>query len=68
MVPLLLGNSLELPVSMLALLKLGAAFVPLDPRLAGPAAATALAVLDPPVTMTTGAPVPRGRELTVRVA
>ena len=67
-VPLLLGNSLELPVSMLALLKLGAAFVPLDERWPDQRLATALDVLDPPLTITTGAPVPRGKQLPVRVA
>ena len=67
-VPLLLGNSLELPVSMLALLKLGAAFVPLDEKWPDQRLATALDVLDPPLTITTGAPVPRGKELPVRVA
>ncbi len=66
-VPLLLGNSLELPVSMLALVKLGAAFVPLDERWPDQRLATALDVLDPPLTITTGAPVPAGKELTVRV-
>ena len=67
-VPLLLGNSLELPVSMLALLKLGAAAVPLDERWPDQRVATALDVLDPPLTISTGAPVPRGKRLLVRVA
>gem|GEM_PF-1273508 len=67
-VPLLLGNSLELPVSMLALLKLGAAAVPLDEKWPDRRLAAALDVLDPPLTITTGAPVPRGKELPVRVA
>ena len=67
-VALLLGNSLELPVSMLALLKLGAAFAPLDEKWPDQRLATALDVLDPPLTITTGAPVPRGKELPVRVA
>lgn len=66
-VPLLLGNSLELPVSCLALLKLGAAFVPLDPHWPEQRLATALAVLAAPVTLTAGGPVGRGRSLTVRV-
>jgi len=67
-VPLLLGNSLELPVSMLALLKLGAAAVPLDEKWPDRRLAAALDVLDPPLTITTGAPVPRGKQLPVRVA
>ena len=67
-VPLLLGNSLELPVSMLALLKLGVAAVPLDEKWPDRRLAAALDVLDPPLTITTSAPVPRGKELPVRVA
>ncbi|HEY6744653.1 MAG TPA: amino acid adenylation domain-containing protein [Mycobacteriales bacterium] len=67
-VPLLLGNSLELPVSCLALLKLGAAFVPLDPQWPELRLAAALDVLRAPVTVTAGEPVPAGRALTVRVA
>jgi len=68
-VPLLLDNSLELPVSMLALLKLGAAFVPLDGKWPDRRLATALDVLDPPLTITApGTPVPRGKELPVRIA
>ncbi|HST64809.1 MAG TPA: amino acid adenylation domain-containing protein, partial [Mycobacteriales bacterium] len=67
-VPLLLGNSLELPVSCLALLKLGAAFVPLDPQWPELRLTAALEVLRPPVTVTAGEPVPVGRALTVRVA
>ena len=69
LVPLLLGNSLELPVSMLALLKLGAAFVPLDGQWPDRRLATALDVLDRPLTITApGAPVPQGKELPVRIA
>ena len=67
-IPLLLGNSLELPVSMLALLKLGVAAVPLDEKWPDRRLAAALDVLDPPLTITTSAPVPRGKELPVRVA
>jgi amino acid adenylation domain-containing protein/thioester reductase-like protein len=67
-VPLLLGNSLELPVSCFALLKLGAAFVPLDPKWPARRLASALQVLDPPLTVTTGAAVPIGKDLTVHVA
>lgn len=51
-VPLLLGNSPELPVACLALLKLGAAFVPLDPQWPEQRLRTALDVLDPAVTVT----------------
>jgi len=67
-VPLLLGNSLELPVSMLALLRLGAAAVPLDEKWPDRRLAAALDVLEPPLTITTGAPVPRGKQLPIRVA
>ena len=67
-VPLLLGNSLELPVSCLALVKLGAAFVPLDPHWPAQRLATALDVLAPPVTVTDGTPVRAGRALDVREA
>ena len=66
-VPLLLGNSLELPVSCLALLKLGAAFVPLDPQWPELRLTAALEVLQAPVTVTAGEPVPAGRALSIRV-
>lgn len=67
LVPLSLGNSLELPVGILAVLKLGAAFVPLDPHWPADRLRTALDVLRPRVTLTAGAPVPGGRQLPVRV-
>ena len=43
----LLGNSLEQPVAYLALMKLGAVFVPMDPGWPGERLRTALAVLSP---------------------
>jgi amino acid adenylation domain-containing protein/thioester reductase-like protein len=46
-VPALLVNSLELPVSYLALMKLGAAFVPLDPAWPASRIGAALGVLSP---------------------
>ena len=51
-----IGNSLELPLCLLALLKLGAVFVPCDP--AWPAARTreAMDVLTPRLVLTTGGP------------
>jgi amino acid adenylation domain-containing protein len=58
----------ELPVSCLALLKLGAAFVPLDPQWPELRLTTALEVLRAPVTVTAGEPVPAGRALPIRVA
>ena len=46
-VAVLLGNSLELPVAYLALMKLGAVFVPLDPGWPGERLRAALRVLAP---------------------
>ncbi len=46
-VPVLLVNGLEMPVAYQALMKLGAAFVPLDPGWPPERIATTLAVLDP---------------------
>lgn len=46
-IPLVLVNSLELPLSMLALLKLGAAFVPCDPAWPAERMRSALAVIAP---------------------
>ncbi|HEY1616797.1 MAG TPA: amino acid adenylation domain-containing protein [Streptosporangiaceae bacterium] len=42
-----LGNSLELPVAYLAMMKLGAAFVPVDPRWPAQRLRSALEVLEP---------------------
>ncbi|GHJ48131.1 hypothetical protein Cs7R123_54730 [Catellatospora sp. TT07R-123] len=50
-VPVLLGNSLELPVAYLALMKLGAAFVPLDPSWPADRLAATLSVLAAPVVL-----------------
>ncbi|MBV1852788.1 non-ribosomal peptide synthetase [Catellatospora tritici] len=50
-VPVLLGNSLELPVAYLALMKLGAAFVPLDPAWPADRLAATLEVLAAPVVL-----------------
>ena len=44
---ILLGNSLELPVAYLALMKLGAVFVPMDPGWPDERLRTALSVLSP---------------------
>lgn len=48
LVPLLLDHSLELPLAELALLKLGAPFVPLDPRASEAELLEALQLLDAP--------------------
>jgi amino acid adenylation domain-containing protein/thioester reductase-like protein len=50
-VPVVVGNSLELPVSMLALLKLGAAFVPCDAAWPERRLATVLDLLAPPLVI-----------------
>ncbi|WP_214327473.1 non-ribosomal peptide synthetase [Nonomuraea sediminis] len=53
-IPLLLVNSLELPLSMLALLKLGAAFVPCDPAWPAERTRAALAVISPRLVLGDG--------------
>ncbi|WP_327731903.1 thioester reductase domain-containing protein [Streptomyces sp. NBC_00487] len=53
-VPLLIGNSVELPLCMVALMKLGAVFVPCDPAWPEERLRTVLKVLDPPLSLTTG--------------
>lgn len=52
--PVLIGNSLELPLCLLALLKLGAAFVPCDPAWPAARLRTALDVLTPRLVLTAG--------------
>jgi amino acid adenylation domain-containing protein/thioester reductase-like protein len=51
-VAVLLVNSLELPVAYLALMKLGAVFVPLDPAWPGDRLSTTLRVLSPRLILT----------------
>ncbi|MEE1760885.1 MULTISPECIES: non-ribosomal peptide synthetase [unclassified Streptomyces] len=58
LVPLMIGNSVELPLCMVALMKLGAVFVPCDPAWPEERLRTVLKVLDPPLSLTTGSLVP----------
>lgn len=71
-VPVLLGNSLELPVCYFALMKLGAAFVPLDPGWPMERRQQALQALNSPLVLCTDlSAVPAGhrdRALAVDVA
>lgn len=60
MLPLLLGNSLELPLCMVAAMKLGAVFVVCDPAWPEERLRTVLRTLAPPLVLTAGAPVPAG--------
>ncbi|UUU36490.1 thioester reductase domain-containing protein [Streptomyces sp. CA-210063] len=53
-VPLVIGNSVELPLCMVALMKLGAVFVPCDPAWPEERLRGVLKVLDPPLLLTTG--------------
>jgi amino acid adenylation domain-containing protein/thioester reductase-like protein len=50
----LLGNSLEMPAAYLAMMKLGAVFVPLDPAWPGERLETALRVLSPRLLLCAG--------------
>ena len=51
LVPVLIGNSLELPIAWLALMKLGAPFVPLDPAWPADRIAKAIDLLAPQVVL-----------------
>jgi amino acid adenylation domain-containing protein len=51
LVPVLIGNSLELPIAWLALMKLGAPFVPLDPAWPADRIAKALDLLAPQLVL-----------------
>jgi amino acid adenylation domain-containing protein/thioester reductase-like protein len=69
-VPVLLVNSLELPVAYLALMKLGAAFVPLDPAWPAGRIAAVLRVLAPRLVLCRApapGPVPSGLACVVDV-
>ncbi|MCF6522656.1 non-ribosomal peptide synthetase [Streptomyces sp. JJ36] len=54
MVPLVLGNSLELPLAMVAVLKTGAAFALCDPAWPEERHRAVLEMLDPPLVVTAG--------------
>ena len=54
LVPLMIGNSVELPLCMVALMKLGAVFVPCDPAWPEERLRTVLQVLAPPLALTSG--------------
>ncbi|MDX3523614.1 non-ribosomal peptide synthetase [Streptomyces scabiei] len=54
LVPLMIGNSVELPLCMVALMKLGAVFVTCDPAWPEERLRTVLKVLDAPLSLTTG--------------
>ncbi|MCC9708330.1 thioester reductase domain-containing protein [Streptomyces sp. MNU76] len=58
LVPLMIGNSVELPLCMVALMKLGAVFVLCDPAWPEERLRAVLKVLDPPLSLTTGSLVP----------
>lgn len=53
-VPLVMGNCLELPLSMIALMKLAAPFVPVDDTWPRERFEEVIAALDPPVVLTAG--------------
>jgi len=69
LVPVLIGNSPELPVAWLALMKLGAPFVPLDPAWPASRLAAALDLLAPRVVLHRAAipPPPAARPLALAV-
>lgn len=64
-VPVVVGNSVELPLCMVALMKTGAAFALCDPVWPEERLRTVLRTLDPPVVLTAGPPVCAGRRATV---
>ncbi|SFK20374.1 non-ribosomal peptide synthetase [Streptomyces pini] len=64
-VPVVVGNSVELPLCMVALMKTGAAFALCDPVWPEERLRSVLGTLDPPLVLTSGPPVCAGRPATV---